>query len=153
MENNILGNNEEFTLNLEFIQQLVNNYKNKQLQAISETLGIEDAHSIHFNIKVLKDFIARIEEEAQAAHPDLTDEKLGIRMYYGAYDEVTENPIPEEYASKHTLVMVPTITTEENTIEDFNPFTSQSSFGLVPRALSQNHGTLVPPKGNSIESY
>lgn len=155
MENNTLAQNGEFTLSVEYIQKIVDNYKNNQLATINENLEINDAHSIQFNLKVIKDFIARIEEEAFAVDPYLTEEKLGIRMYYGAYDEVTEEPIPEDYARKHTLVMVPTITTEEDIIEDFNPFASESqtSFGLIPRALSQNHGVLVPPKTNSVESY
>lgn len=163
-----------------FIQTLVNNYRSTQLAAINNGLGIDDAHSIWFNLATLKKFIADIETETQKVNPDVSENDLGIRFYYAAYPTaenwgLMENqPIGQEYAGKHTLVLVPTMkkANEEGELldYDFNPLHSESykkniaplgftsnADGDAPlsddEALAQNHGQLIPPSSTVVQMY
>ncbi|NIF07599.1 hypothetical protein F3J23_19430 [Chryseobacterium sp. Tr-659] len=114
------------------IKHLIDNYRQNHLNAINNTLGIEDAHSIWFDLPKLKKFIATIEEEATKANPASTEQDLGIRFYYATYPKeenwsiMNSHPVPVEYAGKHTLVMIPTLKKADETGElldfDFNPF-------------------------------
>ena len=152
MENNFNLSNENFSLETEFITEVVTNYREQQLSFINENLGIEDAHSIQFDLKTLKDFISKIEEQAANEDPGIQPEELGIRFYYAAYSEDSSFPIPENYQKRHTLVLVPTIVRGDE-ICDFNPYEGHKSFSIVPQALAQNHGLLVPPATKNIEFY
>lgn len=135
------------TLPTALIQSLVDNYRDNQLLCINENLSMDDAHSIWFNMAVLKNFISEIETKAQEIDPNITDEDLGIRFYYAAYPEVPESTTPSNYSKRHTLVMIPT-KKDENLTCDFNPYSEGTSM-----ALAQNHGCLVPPDNNQVESY
>jgi hypothetical protein len=53
------------------IKVLVDNYRQNHLPAIKNNLGIEDAHSIWFDLPKLKRFIAIVEEEALKPTPKL----------------------------------------------------------------------------------
>ncbi len=120
------------TMSNSLIQALIDNYRQNHLSAINTTLGIQDAHSIWFDLPKLKKFIATIEEEAAKVNPDVTEEDLGIRFYYAAYPKeqnwsiMESHPVPAEYAEKHTLVLIPTLkkTNDTNVLFDcdFNPF-------------------------------
>lgn len=129
------------------IQSLVDNYRDNQLLCINENLSMNDAHSIWFNMEILNNFIAEIKAKAQEVDPNITDADLGIRFYYAAYPEVPESTTPSNYGRRHTLVLVPT-KKHESTICDFNPYSPETAL-----ALAQNHGCLVPPDNNQIESY
>ncbi|WBV59734.1 hypothetical protein PFY12_11765 [Chryseobacterium camelliae] len=141
-------------LSTEIIQNLIDNYRSNQLTFINEKLGIDDAHSIWFDLVTLKKFIAEIEEAAQNLDSPISEEDLGVRFYYAAYPEIPQEPIPENFSKKHTLVMVPT-KKEQNQNYDFNPFESEeNALAITGRmAMAQNHGDLVPPGSTNVESY
>jgi len=141
-------------ISADLIQSLIDNYRSNQLACINEKLDTEDAHSIWFSIETLKSFIARIEEEAHKIDSSVTENDLGIRFYYAAYPEVPQDPIPERFSKKHTLVMIPTKRVD-GLNHDFNPFEEENALAVTERmALAQNHGTLVPPDATTnIESY
>lgn len=150
------------TLPTVFIQALVDRYRNNQLDYINANLGMEDAHSIWFDLETIKNFIAEIEYEARLIDPHSDVKDLGIRLYYGAYSETPVNPIPEDYGKRHTIVMIPTKTKEDGSGEmlnfDFNPFADKNSdneqaLAITPGALGQNHGALIPPNNSIVESY
>lgn len=158
------------------IQTLIDNYRQNHLTAINTALGIQDAHSIWFDLPKLKNFIAKIEEEAAKVNPDTSAEDLGIRFYYATYPKqenwsiMDSHPVPAEYAGKHTLVMIPTLKKADEAGElidyDFNPFknTDGKTLALNARSakgieedddtgLGENNGQLTPPKNSFGESY
>lgn len=165
------------------IKVLVDNYRQNHLPAIKNNLGIEDAHSIWFDLPKLKRFIAIVEEEALKTNPEVTEDDLGIRFYYASYpkaenwDIMDSHPVPKEYAEKHTLVMIPTLksTNEEGDIlhSDFNTLqASGKSLGLSTAkkagptndggpsgpsdddgTIGENQGLLIPPSAPMGESY
>jgi hypothetical protein len=151
----------------DLIQELVDNYRDNQLTFINENLEINDAHSIWFDLETIKNFVAEIENQARLIDPTCPDKNLGIRFYYAAYPEDPTSPVPDDYAMRHTLVMVPTKKEDDGSGEmlnyDFNPFESDSETdtenalaligGLGRNALAQNHGILVPPGSGIVESY
>jgi len=162
------------TMPCTFIKTLVDNYRKNQLMSVKNTLGIDDAHAIHFDLATLKKFISDIESEAQKTDPAATAEDLGIRFYYAAYpkaadwDIMANTLIGEECAEKHTLVMVPTIKRADENGEssccDFSPVNSGSSgsdkilamtkgTALQGDLISQNHGTLSPPTTLTSELF
>ncbi|MFL9834594.1 hypothetical protein [Chryseobacterium terrae] len=140
----------------QLIQNLVDNYRSNQLEVINESLNMEDAHSIWFDLPTLKSFIAEIETQAQLIDQNVKDEDLGIRFYYAAYPQVPEMSVPTDYANRHTLVMIPT-KKKDNLDYDFNPLEDTNGAlaitGLITDALAMNHGTLVPPKTSIVETY
>ncbi|WP_126653439.1 hypothetical protein [Chryseobacterium aureum] len=167
------------------IQALIDNYRQNHLTAINTALGIQDAQSIWFDLPKLKNFIAKIEEEAAKVNPDTPAEDLGIRFYYATYPKqenwsiMDSHPVPQEYAEKHTLVLIPTIKkTSENGVaydSDFNTpqangdhsklalnarnFTPSSNVdgngGPLDSdtGLGENNGILVPPKSPLGQSF
>jgi len=144
------------TLAVDLIQDLVDNYRNNQLNCINQNIKIDDAHSVWFDLPALKNFIAEIEAQAQIVDPNVQSNDLGIRFYYAAYPENPAQPIPSNYAKRHTLVMIPT-KKEEGLNYDFNPFQEEgkalSVTGVTAIALAGNHGDLVPPGASIVESY
>lgn len=164
------------TMSNSLIQALINNYRQNHLNAINSALGIEDAHSIWFDLPKLKNFIANIEAEAAKANPAASTEDLGVRFYYSAYPKeenwsiMESHPVPIEYAGRHTLVMVPTLKKANETGElidyDFNPFQSAEGKSLAlanksakgmgeddDTSLGENNGILVPPKAPLGQSF
>ncbi|MFZ4932028.1 hypothetical protein [Chryseobacterium sp. Mn2064] len=161
------------------IKNLIDNYRQNHLNAINTNLGIEDAHSIWFDLPKLKKFIATIEEEAQKTNPEVKEEDLGIRFYYASYPKIENwnimdsHPVPKEYAEKHTLVLIPTLKkTNENGKEDHCDFNTLNANGgnnalglsLAKKGgpigpsdddgtIGENSGTLIPPSPPSGESY
>ncbi|WP_426477064.1 hypothetical protein ACP3T3_17560 [Chryseobacterium sp. CBSDS_008] len=168
------------TMSNSLIQALIDNYRQNHLNAINTALGIQDAHSIWFDLPKLKNFIAKIEEEAAKVNPAATGDDLGIRFYYATYPKqenwsiMDSHPVPTEYAGRHTLVMVPTLKKANETGElidyDFNPFQSAEGKSLALNApgvnmsakgmgedddtsLGENNGVLIPPKAPFGESF
>jgi len=157
------------TMPIQLIQEMVDNYRNNQLNFINNNLGITDSHSIWFCLDRVKEFIEQIENHAKQADPQCPDKDLGIRFYYAAYPEDSCDPIPEDYAKRHTLILIPTKKKEDGSGElldfDFNPFENhcdtdkQSVLAITATAelgrsaLAHNHGALIPPGTNIVESY
>jgi len=160
------------------IQALIDNYRQNHLNVINTALGIEDAYSIWFDLPKLKNFIAKIEEEAAKVNPDTSAEDLGIRFYYASYpkgenwDIMASHPVPQEYAEKHTLVLIPTIKkiSENGSAydSDFNTLQADEEnkvFGLSAaqkaayrssdddETVGENSGTLIPPAPPMGTSY
>lgn len=161
------------------IKNLIDNYRQNHLNAINKNLGIEDAHSIWFDLPKLKNFIAAIEAEAAKVNPDVSTEDLGIRFYYASYpkaenwDIMTSHPVPKEYAEKHTLVLIPTLkkTDESGKADhyDFNPLQADGDNKVLGLSntkrsrpsgpsyddgtIGENSGTLIPPSPPLGESY
>lgn len=153
------------------IKALIDNYRQNHLTAINDALGIEDAHSIWFDLPKLKSFIALIEKEASKINPECTEEDLGIRFYYAAYPKVENwdimesHPVPQEYSERHTLVMIPTLKKESEEGEkldyDFNSLTQKnlalSARGVAPKDddgdMGENQGTLTPPGNPKTQKY
>lgn len=141
------------TLAVDLIQDLVDNYRNNQLNCINQNIKIDDAHSVWFDLPALKSFIAEIEAQAQIVDPNVQGNDLGIRFYYAAYPEDPAQPIPSNYAKRHTLVMIPT-KEKEGLHYDFNPFQEEGkALSVTGIALAENHGDLIPPGASIVESY
>lgn len=160
------------TMTTSFFQELINNYRNNQLEAINSNLEMNDAHSIWFDLPKLKKFIADIETEAKKADPETTENDLGIRFYYAAYPKaenwaIMENhTVPKEYAEKHTLVMIPTLKKENESgkLLDFDFAPNGQTIGMALKSrnaeppieeegLGQNHGSLIPPDSPIVQIY
>jgi hypothetical protein len=157
-------------MSTELIKALIDNYRQNQMSAINEAIGINDAHSIWFDLPKLKNFISLIEQEARVINPECTPEDLGIRFYYAAYPKIENweimesHPVPQEYSERHTLVMVPTLKKEDQgEIFDFDFHALQSKKGKdsnlalsargiiqdPPKELGENQGTLSPPASSN----
>lgn len=160
------------TMAQSLIQTLVDNYRNNQLKSIKDKMGIDDAHSIHFDLKTLKKFIADIENLTAASNPGASLEDLGVRFYYAAYPNLenwnmmNDLAVGREYVEKHTLVMIPTLKKQDENGEmlnyDFNPMNndgqimamaSAKSSGIQSDVICQNHGALIPPDTVKTESF
>ncbi|MDQ0784428.1 hypothetical protein [Chryseobacterium sp. W4I1] len=159
------------TITIELVQNLINNYRNNQMQVVNKELGFTDAHAIWFDLPKLKKFIACIESEAQHVNPGVSEEDLGIRFYYAAYPKAEDwaimesHPVEKEYAERHTLVMVPTLKKEDETGEflnyDFSPLEGKSVLAMAgkkshptkPETIAENHGTLSPPHNTNAEQF
>ncbi|RXM49843.1 MULTISPECIES: hypothetical protein [unclassified Chryseobacterium] len=153
----------------DLIKALIDNYRQNQMNAINETMGITDSNSIWFDLPKLKRFISQIEHEGKKIHPECAEEDLGIRFYYAAYpkienwDIMESHPVPQEYSERHTLVMVPTLKKESEDGEvvhfDFNSIPgkdkeprnlSLSAKGIhPPKGIGENQGTLSPPASST----
>ncbi|AZA81979.1 hypothetical protein C1637_24585 [Chryseobacterium lactis] len=159
-------------MSTKLIQNLIDNYRQNHLSAINGALGIEDAHSIWFDLPKLKKFIAMIESEAAKTNPDITEEDLGIRFYYAAYpngknwDIMETHPVPEEYAERHTLVLIPTVKKSNEAGEsdhyDFNFSGDRDSVALALNArgikmdedtIGENNGQIIPPYNSRGELF
>ena len=163
------------TMSHSLIKALIDNYRQNHLGAINDRLEINDAHSIWFDLPKLKNFITMIENEARKTKPDCTDEDLGVRFYYAAYpkadnwDIMSSHPVPEQYAEKHTLVLIPTLKKENEDGElldyDFSSLSdgdndsialalnTNSQNQLVDITIGENSGTLIPPSPLVGTSY
>ncbi|MDR6517214.1 hypothetical protein [Chryseobacterium camelliae] len=166
------------TLPHNFIKSLIDNYKNNQLVSINNDQNISDSHSIHFDLAVLKKFISDIEIETKKVLPTVTTQQLGVRMYYAAYPDTNHwsmtdgQSIPDNYAAKHTLVMIPTLKMADEQGQilnyDFNPInpatynanaditassTGSGSGNVSTDIVAQNHGGLIPPGPTKVEKF
>lgn len=160
-------NEQSGTINLSLVQELITNYREHQLVSIVESTTSPmkfDAHSAWFDLEVLKNFIADIEQQASDYDPE-TKSILGIRFYYAAYPESakwgtpgyedlalnTNGPLPEAYEKLHTLVMIPTKEID-GVATDFNLLDIGTA--LIPNTImALNHGHLAPPESEKGESF
>lgn len=149
------------SLSVDFIRAAVAQYRSNQLQCTADNLGLEDAHSIWFDLPTLKKFIADVENMARNVDASVIDADLGVRMYYAAYPENLEDiSIKNEYHKLHTLIMIPTKKKENSVGEivhyDYNPLINSSDKRLAlvtTKAMAQNHGSLAPPDSCEGELY
>ncbi|KQM64576.1 hypothetical protein ASE74_11180 [Pedobacter sp. Leaf216] len=120
------------TMDPKIIHHMVDNYRINHLDAINKTLGLDDAHSVSFDLKTLKKFITDIEYQTKKRNSSIGIAALGIRFYYAAYPKegewenmANEKAIGKDYAQKHTLIMIPTLKKKinqgSNLDYDFNP--------------------------------
>lgn len=161
------------------IRNMINNYRRNQLVAIQDSLQITDAQSVSFDIRTLKNFIYSIENESRKRNPSVDEKDLGIRFYYAAYPEDLSAPdfnsVNKNYAKKHTLIMIPTLSRLDETGNymdfDFNPLDESTyaesrvetsrhdtrrmavSSKSSPEVVAQNHGGLIPPDSVVTQNY
>ena len=178
------------TLTTDLVKSMVTKYDGTQLryiQTASNTIVREDAKAIWFDLETLKKFLYHIEHNVGKNYAEGHDKKLGVRIYYSAYPDAskmndymsqqndTTYQFDPAYENLHTLVMIPTITGENDQNYDFNPldkttyngFTGKSarnpitspSYNTLSLGASsevtnlnspthtsaRNHGTLFPP--------
>lgn len=167
-------------LNARFVYHMARNYKQKQHTAIKNANeNMNDARSVWFDLETLKRFIDEVERQTCNNCTGTTTTQLGIRMYYGTYPDSSEwndeywsqnlQGLPESYAGRHTIMMVPTYRNTEGVNVDFDPayITSDCNFANIDSfyqlmksdpsldfnftilsamsTTSQNHGDLIPP--------
>lgn len=94
----------------------------------------QDALSIWFDLKILKNFIAFIESSACKSNCDST-KNLGVRIYYGKYPDSSIlhsfadlKDVPSKYGNHHTVFMMPTF---------YDP-TSRKNFDFDPMQKTEN---------------
>ncbi len=177
------ANQEPSTLEIKLVEEMVCGYKKNQLDFIEKKTDTEDARAIWFSLEKLKGFIYHIEANVRDNDPSISNENLGVHVYYSRYpskntwdvdfkrdlNNLLGNPITEKYEHLHTLIMVPTLSTDESSINiDFNPSDTETyrnglkgihslnkdyqmfAFGGIgvedlEVISAQNHGSLFPP--------
>jgi len=144
---NDFHNERPSTLTTNLIRGMISQYRNNQYIAINKSRNIEepDAHSIWFDLDTIKKFIYHIERNV-AKNGSEKNNKLGLRIYYAAYPELSEftkpynediafmaaDSIKKQFATRHTLVMIPTIFNKDlNGDVDFNPLDASTFNGFV----------------------
>ena len=170
------------TMSSAVIKNMISNYRNKQLDIINTTLGINDAQSVWFNMEVIKNFVSSVENESRKVNPNISEKDLGIRFYYAAYPEERDwdenfRSVRKDYAERHTLIMIPTLNKKGDHGElmgyDFNPL-DRSTYSLDRKnkehsemkmiavsssnsessnVMGQNHGQIIPPNDPVVTSY
>lgn len=168
------------TMNQNMVKEMVDNYRNNQLVAINEKLEMDDSYSVSFNLDAINNFANSILNESKKVKPELTENDLGIRIYYAAYpqnegmERYAREGIAFNYNMKHTVVMIPTIKRRAENGEtmdfDFNPLDKDTynkitsyrtselkmmSYGTSSgsEVMALNHGQLIPPKMPSSLTY
>ncbi len=177
------------TLNVDLVHTMVNNYRENQLAIINkhpDSKTNNDAHSIWFDLESLKNFVSEIETTVKNVDGSVVPERLGVRIYYAAYpdkssfgkfddlEELLNDAETEKYENLHTLVMIPTITIDNDAI-DFNPLDKNTyekglvdleeyklnSTSEIPGSIpalarnigAKNHGSLIPPGRLTAEGF
>lgn len=160
------------TMNQNMVKEMVDNYRNNQLVAINEKLQMDDSYSVSFNLGAINNFANSILNESKKVKPELTENDLGIRIYYAAYpqsegmERFTKEGVAINYNMKHTIVMIPTIKRRDDNGEtmdyDFNPLDKETynrttsyrtgelkmmSYGTTTGndVMAMNNGQLIPP--------
>lgn len=168
------------TMNQNMVKEMVDNYRNNQLVAINEKLEMDDSYSVSFNLAAINNFANSILIESTKVKPELTENDLGIRIYYAAYpqsegmERFAREGVALNYNMKHTVVMIPTIKRRDENGEtmdyDFNPLDKETynrttsyrtgelkmmSYGTSSESdvMALNHGQLIPPKMPSSLTY
>jgi hypothetical protein len=147
-------------LSSEQAEFIASKYSRNYLTLINKNLNIDDARTIWFSLDELKKFIWNIEYHTLKTTDKVSTSQLGVRIYYA------QNPSKEEietnihlknfkidYASRHTLFMVPTVRINDTTNIEFDPrqaykASREGKFdGFVPlRKLKRNPKSSVPFK-------
>ncbi|HSD07292.1 hypothetical protein [Flavobacterium sp.] len=168
------------TMSPKVIQNMVDNYRNNQLKSINDALGINDAITVSFELKKLKNFLKSVESETRKVNAKIEEEQLGVRCYYAAYPIDKENLDAEfrkeEFARRHTIIMIPTLKLKNDQgvylDYDFNPLDPstysrnrnsdnnvqmQTMMSTMSAGSSEviafNHGSLIPPATVTPLSY
>ncbi|MBB3123291.1 hypothetical protein FHS04_000788 [Mesoflavibacter sabulilitoris] len=146
--------------------------------------NLDNTKAVRLDLETLKTFIYHLEMESKKNN--ISSKDLGIRFYYARYPkQATWNSVyardlsgfirdskTEQYALRHTLVLIPTIK-QDSINYDFDPLVPQSYttglsssyltssdnynanqtiFALTvtePTVSAQNHGGLYPPYSNT----
>ncbi|MGO4772692.1 hypothetical protein ACEN2I_13600 [Flavobacterium sp. W22_SRS_FK3] len=160
---NDFHNEKPSTITTHLIRGMISQYRNNQYSAINKNRDINDpdAHSIWFDLDTIKKFIYHIERNVARNSPKKNN-KLGLRIYYAAYPELSEftkpynediafmatDPLKKQFATRHTLVMIPTIFNKDlNGDVDFNPLDETTFNGYVStieRRTSNQKNEIAP---------
>lgn len=156
-----------YTLECKLIDDMKKKYRSTQLKHINDKLAFDDgkgdAQAVWLSLKVLEQFICQIQSKKPAS---VRSEDLGIRFYYAAYPEKDKwdsytdlktktlwrkHKIPVGYEERHTVVLVPTFTTNDDTIKDLFLQGQSGILAITPgvsdnRRPARNHGSLFPPR-------
>ncbi len=110
----------------------------------------KDARSVWFSLAKLKAFINDIENNAKSNGCIQDTFKLGIRIYYASYPDsglirvnkydkyFTEHKLPSEYKNHHTVVLVPTIYDDVDSLNyDFDPRYFEATGRCVPMPIQK----------------
>lgn len=144
---NDFNNEKPSTLTTNLIRGMISQYRSNQYIAINNSRDTKepDAHSIWFDLDTIKKFIYHIERNV-AKNTSEKNNKLGLRIYYAAYPKLSEftkpynedisfmatDPLKKQFATRHTLVMIPTIFNKDlNGDVDFNPLDPNTFQGFV----------------------
>lgn len=113
------------------VVKMITNYQSQQYQLITNPASTvapiaDDARSVYFSLNKLKSFIFEIERLCCQRSCNVQLGELGIRFYYGAYNNSLPLPdgVIDQYQGKHTLVLVPTYTKNIGGVSvhvDFSP--------------------------------
>lgn len=148
------------TLTTSLVRDMINQYRNNQYVAINNSRDSlqPDAHSIWFDLDTIKKFIYHIERNV-AKNSTVTDNKLGLRIYYAAYPKLSEftkpynkdiafmatDSLKKQYATRHTLIMIPTIFNKDlNGDVDFNPLDATTYNGFVSTITRKGENQVAP---------
>ena len=74
------------------------------IRIINNSLAMEDAKSISFDLETLKKFIYHIEAITKQNDDNITSERLGVRIYYAAYPEIENWNDYQECNNKRSYV-------------------------------------------------
>lgn len=120
-------------LEVDLVRNMITGYKNHQKKHIDAATGLDDAHSIWFDLEVLKKFIYHTEYNTLQNSISGQKPKLGLRIHYSRYPEFKNwnnykdlndlalDPIGKLYGEHHTLIMIPTIKRNDGKNVNFNP--------------------------------
>jgi hypothetical protein len=149
------------TMDPKIIQNMIDNYRNNHLATINKTLGLNDAHSVSFDLRTLKKFISDIEYQTKKRNPGIGIATLGVRFYYAAYPKENEwesmeneKSIEKDSAQKHTLIMIPTLKKQIDNGSyldyDFNPLDKATY--LIDERNNNKPVTLMAMSADSSDS-
>ncbi len=149
------------------VHDMVHLYRNNQLdniQGVASKPINQDAYSIWFDLDTIKKFIYHFEHDMKN-DGTYSKNKRGLRIYYAAYPDSTswkkaeyknaladmlKDPMKRNYEKKHTLVMIPTLQTNDGRIVDINLFDKNTfANGIQKYEFEQgksNMPTYVRPK-------
>jgi hypothetical protein len=133
-------------LTTELVKSMVVKYNNVQLNNIQTATTNPvptDAKAIWFDLETLKKFMYHIEHNVSKNYTLSRNKKIGVRIYYAAYPKnermralASSQTDPDfsfnpNYENLHTLVMIPTIATDDGINFDFNPLDATTYNGFV----------------------
>ncbi|MEM6720528.1 MAG: hypothetical protein AAF611_14470 [Bacteroidota bacterium] len=114
-------------LPIDAIFKMTNQYRDNQLKWIQDRLKTKDARAVWFDLQTLKKFLYAIEHITKKNDRSISDERLGVCIYYGSYLEKDNEKYigltsdqSDNLARKHTVVMIPTIERDGKNY-DYNP--------------------------------
>ena len=171
------SSNKKSKLTNGLVHDMVNLYRNNQLENIQGVVSKpinQDAYSIWFDLDTIKKFIYHFEHDMKNDET-YSKNKRGLRIYYAAYPDsvswkkteyknsltdMLKDPIKRNYEKRHTLVMIPTLQTDDGKIIDVNLF-DKSTFengiqkyeyvqgkSYMPMNVRKKFGSYLFPQNN-----